>query len=133
LSVVFLASSRTTIVKFRETRAADAPTHVRNEMACLPAALTWAVDTGRLNSNPARATRFMEWQKVTVMPCCRACRVLLHQEQFYVTVIVATYWYSKQLLSWSAFCLQLLPPMTPRYGGCTIASSGGYQVRFGIC
>lgn len=45
------------IVKFREARAPDAPTHVRNEMACLSAALTWAVDTGRLNSNPALQVR----------------------------------------------------------------------------
>lgn len=40
------------IVEFRDARAESAPSHVRNEMACLSAAFAWAVSTGRLAANP---------------------------------------------------------------------------------
>ena len=45
------------IVKFRNVREVDAPTHVRNEMGCLSAALTYAVEAGLLATNPAREVR----------------------------------------------------------------------------
>lgn len=40
------------VVAFRDARAEKAPSHVRNEMACLSAALSWAVESGRLAANP---------------------------------------------------------------------------------
>lgn len=40
------------IVTFRDTRKQDAPTHVRNELACLSAALTYAVENGLVERNP---------------------------------------------------------------------------------
>ena len=45
------------IVKFRDVREVDAPTHVRNEMGCLSAALTWAVEAGMIATNPSREVR----------------------------------------------------------------------------
>lgn len=41
------------IVKFRDAREIDAPSHVRNEMACLSAALSFGVERGWLRANPA--------------------------------------------------------------------------------
>lgn len=40
------------IVGFRDARAIAAPSHVRNEMACLSAAFSWAVESGLLTVNP---------------------------------------------------------------------------------
>lgn len=42
---------------FRDAREVDAPAHVRNELACLSAALQWAVDRGLLDANPAREVK----------------------------------------------------------------------------
>lgn len=41
------------IVKFRDHRAIEAPSHVRNEMGCLSSALLRAVDVGHIKTNPA--------------------------------------------------------------------------------
>lgn len=41
------------IAKFRDARAESAPAHVRNELACLSAALTWAVEDGHVATNVA--------------------------------------------------------------------------------
>lgn len=41
------------IVTFRDERQQSAPAHVRNEMAMLSAALSYAVEVGMLTSNPA--------------------------------------------------------------------------------
>lgn len=41
------------IATFRDARAKDAPSHVRNEMACLSSALSYAVENGHLAANPA--------------------------------------------------------------------------------
>jgi integrase len=40
------------VVTYRDTRAQDAPGHVRNELACLSAAMSYAVESGRTPSNP---------------------------------------------------------------------------------
>jgi len=45
------------IAAFREARAQDAPSHVRNELAALSAALAYAVESGRLSVNPAIGVR----------------------------------------------------------------------------
>jgi|SRR5665213_334753 len=45
------------VAKFRDARAQGAPTHVRNEMACLSAALSWAVEVGHLARNVAKDVR----------------------------------------------------------------------------
>lgn len=45
------------IATFRETRAQAAPAHVRNELACLSAALAYAVESGRIKTNPAVGVR----------------------------------------------------------------------------
>ena len=42
------------VARFRETRAEAAPSHVRNEMACLSAALSYAVECGRVKTNVAK-------------------------------------------------------------------------------
>jgi integrase len=42
------------VARFRETRAEAAPSHVRNEMACLSAALSYAVESGRVGANVAK-------------------------------------------------------------------------------
>jgi integrase len=42
------------VARFRETRAEAAPSHVRNEMACLSAALSYAVESGRARANVAK-------------------------------------------------------------------------------
>jgi integrase len=42
------------VARFRETRAEAAPSHVRNEMACLSAALSYAVESGRVRTNVAK-------------------------------------------------------------------------------
>ena len=39
------------IVKFADERAKTNPAHVRNELACLSAALTWAVSVGLASAN----------------------------------------------------------------------------------
>lgn len=40
------------IAEFRDARAQDAPRHVRNELACLSAAMSWAVESGKRDDNP---------------------------------------------------------------------------------
>jgi integrase len=40
------------IAVYRNARAQDAPSHVRNEMACLSAACSYAVEIGKLAANP---------------------------------------------------------------------------------
>ena len=45
------------VATFRDERAQQAPQHVRNEMACLSAALTWAVESKKLASNVAKEIR----------------------------------------------------------------------------
>lgn len=40
------------VIDYRDARAQDAPSHVRNEMACLSAALSYAVETNRIERNP---------------------------------------------------------------------------------
>lgn len=47
----------THIATFRDIRAAVAPSHVRNELACLAAALTIAVDRGWIPSSPAKEVK----------------------------------------------------------------------------
>lgn len=42
------------IAKFRNARGQDAPAHVRNEMACISSALSWAVEDGILPTNVAK-------------------------------------------------------------------------------
>lgn len=42
------------VAKFRDTRGQDAPAHVRNEMACLSAALSWGIEAGHLAANVAK-------------------------------------------------------------------------------
>ncbi len=45
------------VVAFRDARAQDAPKHVRNEMACLSAAMAYAVELGRVSANPCREVK----------------------------------------------------------------------------
>lgn len=45
------------VAAFRDARAQDAPRHVRNEMACLSAAMAYAVESGRASSNPCREVK----------------------------------------------------------------------------
>lgn len=45
------------VAAFREVRAQDAPKHVRNELACLSAAMSYAVESGRIPANPCRDVR----------------------------------------------------------------------------
>ena len=45
------------IAKFRDTRGQAAPAHVRNEIACLSSALSWAVGAGVLPTNVAKDVR----------------------------------------------------------------------------
>lgn len=45
------------IALFRDVRATVAPQHVRNEIACLAAALSYAVEAGYLTNNVAREVR----------------------------------------------------------------------------
>jgi integrase len=45
------------IAKFRDTRGQAAPSHVRNEMACLSSALSWAVEAGIVPTNVAKEVR----------------------------------------------------------------------------
>jgi integrase len=45
------------VAGFRDVRGQDAPSHVRNEMACLSAALSYAVESGRVASNVAKDVR----------------------------------------------------------------------------
>lgn len=45
------------IADFRNARAEDAPAHVRNELACLSAALAWAVEAGHVTQNVCREIR----------------------------------------------------------------------------
>jgi integrase len=45
------------VAKFRDARAQDAPSHVRNEMACLSAALSWALEAGDIGRNVAMDVR----------------------------------------------------------------------------
>lgn len=45
------------IARFRDVRAETNPTHVRNELACLSAALSWAVDQGYITRNPCLEVR----------------------------------------------------------------------------
>lgn len=45
------------VAKFRDARAEAAPSHVRNEMACLSAALSYAVEAGHLSRNVATDVR----------------------------------------------------------------------------
>jgi integrase len=45
------------IAVFRDARAALAPTHVRNEMACLSSALSWAVENKKVATNVAKEIR----------------------------------------------------------------------------
>jgi hypothetical protein len=45
------------VAKFRDERAQDAPSHVRNEMACLSAALSWALEAGTIERNVAMDVR----------------------------------------------------------------------------
>lgn len=45
------------VAAFRDARAQDAPRHVRNEMACLSAAMAYAVESGRALSNPCREVK----------------------------------------------------------------------------
>jgi len=40
------------VTKYRDERAQSAPSHVRNEIAALSAALAWAVEAGKIDSNP---------------------------------------------------------------------------------
>lgn len=42
---------------FKEARAQDAPSHVRNELACASAALSYAVEIGLLKTNPCLEVR----------------------------------------------------------------------------
>jgi integrase len=55
IPVVSLAPAH--IATFCNTRAVAAPTHVRNEMGCLSAALTWAVEANIITVNPAREVK----------------------------------------------------------------------------
>jgi integrase len=45
------------IAEYRDARAQDAPAHVRHELACLSAALSYALESGRIAINPARGVR----------------------------------------------------------------------------
>ena len=45
------------VAKFRDERGMTAPSHGRNEMACLSAALSWAVEAGHLAPNVAKEVR----------------------------------------------------------------------------
>lgn len=45
------------VAAFRDARAQDAPRHVRNEMACLSAAMAYAVESGHASSNPCREVK----------------------------------------------------------------------------
>ena len=45
------------VAKFRDARAEAAPSHVRNEMACLSAALSYAVEAGYVSRNVAMDVR----------------------------------------------------------------------------
>ena len=45
------------IAVFRDARAEQAPRHVRNEMACLSSALSWAVENKKVATNVAREIR----------------------------------------------------------------------------
>lgn len=45
------------IATYRDVREETAPGHVRNELACLSAALQWAVEAKRLPANPARQVK----------------------------------------------------------------------------
>lgn len=45
------------VAAYREARAQDAPAHVRNELACLSAAMSYAVESGRITTNPCRDVR----------------------------------------------------------------------------
>lgn len=45
------------IADYRDAREVDAPSHVRNELACLSAALQWAVEQGDILTNPAQSVR----------------------------------------------------------------------------
>ena len=45
------------IAKFRDARQVDAPSHVRNEMACLSSALAYAVEQDFIRTNPALQVR----------------------------------------------------------------------------
>jgi len=40
------------VAEYRDERAQSAPSHVRNEIAALSAALAWAVEAGKIDSNP---------------------------------------------------------------------------------
>lgn len=45
------------VAKYRDERAEAAPSHVRNEMACLSAALSYAVEAGYVSRNVAKDVR----------------------------------------------------------------------------
>lgn len=45
------------VAAFGDARAQDAARHVRNEMACLSAAMAYAVESGRASSNPCREVK----------------------------------------------------------------------------
>lgn len=45
------------ISQFRDARQQDAPSHVRNELACLSAAYAYAVESGKLQVNPCHEVR----------------------------------------------------------------------------
>ena len=65
------------IAKFRDTRAQAAPSHVRNEMACLSSALSWAVEAGVVSTNVAkevgRPRKGSDWSVMpSMLPCMRS-------------------------------------------------------------
>lgn len=45
------------VSEFRNARAPEAPSHVRNELACLSAAMSYAVEAGHAPRNPCRDVR----------------------------------------------------------------------------
>lgn len=45
------------VADYRNAREPDAPSHVRNELACLSAAMAYAVETGLATTNPCREVR----------------------------------------------------------------------------
>lgn len=70
------------VAAFRDARAQDAPRHVRNEMACLSAAMAYAVEAGRVAANPCREVKRPRKQ--------RRERLITHDEYLAVWKIAST-------------------------------------------
>ncbi|TAG15385.1 MAG: hypothetical protein EAZ40_13685, partial [Rhodobacterales bacterium] len=45
------------VATYRDARAQDAPAHVRHELACLSAALSEALEKGKVRANVARGVK----------------------------------------------------------------------------